>query len=242
MIAALAAPFPGAVITTHFGQPNAANGQPHTGTDYAYGGSSCGRPVLAAAPGVARRSENLGGGHGVLIDHGGGTETGYWHLATQLVGNGQQVKQGQVIGMAGASGTLVKGCHLHFEVKQDGQNLNPEQFVGAGPFAAIPNGSPDSYPRDKGQSCPPGYVAATVNPQAHGWLPGSPWFGRPTEPDGTILACVRQGLQPGDNTALTDVGQGVTEALGAVVPFLANAGVIFLALFLGWQGVRRVTG
>lgn len=240
-MATWAHPFPGAVVTTHYGAPNAANGAPHTGVDYAYGGSSCGRRVLAARAGTARRAENVGGGHGVLIDHGDGTESGYWHLSSQLVADGQRVSQGQLIGLAGASGTLVRGCHLHFELKANGANVNPEPVIGAAHVAAVPQGAPDSFPIDQGMTCPPGYVMGRVNPRAHAF-PGSPWWNRPVDANGTALACIRSGLQPGDNTALTDVGEGVTQALTALLPVAANGLVIILALFIGWQGVRRIIG
>lgn len=235
-------PLPGSIVTTRYGTKAALGGGPHTGTDYAYNGGSCGRPVLAAADGIARRAENTGGGHGVLIDHGGGVETGYWHLSAQLVRDGQQVRQGQVIGKVGASGTLVTGCHLHLELKVNGRTQDPDPIVNGGKVHQVPTGEPDSFPRDPGYSCPPGYQAGTVNPQAHGWIPGTPWWNRPTNPDGTVNACVRAGLSPGDNTALTDVGEGVTEALGAALPILANGAVILVALVLGWTGVKQALG
>lgn len=234
-------PFPGATITTRFGAPNAVNGAPHTGTDYAYGGTSLGRPVLATRAGVARRAENLGGGHGVVIDHGDGTESTSWHLSRQLVSDGQRVSQGQVIGLAGASGTMVTGAHLHQELKVNGALVDPARYIGQAGVASIPSGAPDSFPLDEGMTCPPGYAQGLVNPRAHAF-PLSPWWNRPVDSGGNALACVRQGLQPGDNTALTDVGEGLTAALGALLPILGNGLVILLALFIGWQGVRRIIG
>jgi hypothetical protein len=228
-------PFPGAIVTTKFGAPNAVTGARHTGVDYAYAGkSSCYRPVYAAASGTAKKRENVGGGHGIEIDHGDGIVTGYWHLAQQL--RDGKVGAGQLIGQAGATGTLVTGCHLHFELKVNGSNVDPEPYVAG---TLVQGSGADSFPRDAGASCPPGYVAGTVNPQLHGWIPGSPWFGRPTNPDGTVNACIRSGLQPGDNTALTDVGEGL---LGFALPLAGNLAVIGLALIVGWAGIREVLG
>lgn len=235
-------PLPGATVTTRYGAPSASPPfEPHSGIDFAYGGGSCGRRVLAAAAGTARARENLGGGHGIVIDHGGGVETGYWHLGSRLILDGQGVSQGQAIGLVGASGTRVTGCHLHFEVKIGGRTVDPAPYL-AGAVHAAPSGGPDSFPRDPGASCPAGYVPGTVNPQAHAWLPGSPWWNRPRNPDGTVDACVRAGLAPGDNTALTDAGEGLTVALGSALPLLANGAIIIVALVIGWAGVRQALG
>lgn len=235
-------PFPGATITTRYGAPAALGGGAHTGTDYAYGGGSCGRPVYAAQAGVARRAENTGGGHGVLVDAGGGVEWGYWHLSRQVAATGQRVREGQLIGYSGASGTLVTGCHLHLELKVNGQLTDPAPIVAGGKLHTVPEGSPDSFPRDPGYACPPGYVPGTVNPRVHGAIPGTPWWNRPTNPDGTVNACIRQGLAPGDNTALTDVGESIGVALAAGLPILANGAIIIIALILGWTGVKEALG
>lgn len=241
-MATIGHPFPGATITTRFGAPAAVGGGKHTGTDYAYNGSSCGRRVYAAQAGVARRAENVGGGHGVLIESAGGVEWGYWHLNSQLVRDGQQVAQGQLIGLAGASGTRVTGCHLHLELKVNGLLVDPDPYLGGGRMAAVPDGAPDSFPVDEGTACPPGYVLGRVNPRVHGAIPGSPWWNRPVDENGTALACIRQGLKPGDNTALTDVGEGIGQAVGALLPVLANGGVILVALVMGWSGLKQVLG
>jgi hypothetical protein len=236
----LAHPLPGSVVTTQYGAPDAIRGLPHTGTDFAYSGSSCGRRVLAAADGIARRGTNGGGGRGVLIDHGGQIETGYWHLAAQLVADGQRVRQGQQIGTVGSSGT-VTGCHLHFEVKVGGRNIDPLPTL-SGVTINAPDDQPAAFPLDEGQSCPAGYQRGSVNPQAWGWFPGSPWWNRPTLPDGTVLACVRAGVQPGDNAVATDIGRGVTEAIAGALPVLVNIGAIGLALVVGWAGVKQTLG
>lgn len=116
-------------ITTRFGAPNAITRAPHTGVDF---GAPFGTPVLAAAAGVARRWWNAGGGNMVGIDHGDGTETRYAHLALALVGGGVRVAAGQQIGTVGATGLLVTGAHLHFEVLVGGQYVDPERALSGG--------------------------------------------------------------------------------------------------------------
>lgn len=237
-------PFPGASITTRFGAPNAINGAPHTGTDYAYGGSSCGRAVYAPQAGIARRAENVGGGHGVLVDAGGGVEWGAWHLSRQAIVTGQRVREGQLIGYAGASGSMVTGCHLHLELKVSGRPVDPAPVLGGAAIATPPaqmlDDQPAAFPRDPGEACPTGYRAGTVNPRGAGWIPGSPWFGRPTNADGTVNACVRADVEPGDNLALP--GSILDGVLAQLLPIAANGAVIVVALILGWTGVKQVLG
>lgn len=64
----------------------------------------------------------------VIIDHGGGVRTLYWHLGTVSVKNGQRVSRGQKIGVSGRTG-VATGYHLHFMVQVNGANRNPRDFV-----------------------------------------------------------------------------------------------------------------
>lgn len=91
----------------------------HNGIDFA---SSYGSNILAAADGqviIARSGWNGGYGTYVVIKHGNGTQTLYGHLSGLNVSSGQYVKQGQVIGFMGNSGSVKgkTGIHLHFEVR-----------------------------------------------------------------------------------------------------------------------------
>ncbi len=91
----------------------------HNGVDLA---SSYGSNILAAADGVvliARSGWNGGYGTYVVIKHGNGTQTLYGHLSGLNVSAGQTVRQGQVIGFMGNSGSVrgKTGVHLHFEVR-----------------------------------------------------------------------------------------------------------------------------
>ena len=91
----------------------------HQGTDLA---APEGTPVVAA---FSCRVEIAGwlGGYGliVVLSHGDTHETRYAHLSEVLVKNGQEVKQGTVIGLVGSTG-MATGPHLHFEIWQKMQD------------------------------------------------------------------------------------------------------------------------
>ena len=96
----------------------------HPGIDIAAG---LGAPVWAAAAGVvtiAQGGWNGGYGNVVMIDHGNGYITVYGHLSQINVVPCQGVAAGQGIGLAGSTGNST-GPHLHFEVRQGGENIDP---------------------------------------------------------------------------------------------------------------------
>jgi murein DD-endopeptidase MepM/ murein hydrolase activator NlpD len=98
----------------------------HDGTDF---GAGCGTPIRAPHAGrVAERYYNIGYGKRLMIDHGyvGGTyvTTGYNHASRYIVGVGQRVHKGQVIGYVGSTG-FSTGCHLHLMVWLNGRLRNP---------------------------------------------------------------------------------------------------------------------
>ena len=118
-------------ITSQFGHrvdPITGEVSSHTGTDIA---CAEGTPILAAADGivtVANGLDSWGGSYGyyIQIDHGGGLETLYAHCSSICVTTGQQVQAGQVIGYVGHTGRAT-GSHLHFEVRANGNRVNPLQ-------------------------------------------------------------------------------------------------------------------
>lgn len=118
-------------ITSQFGHrvdPITGEVSSHTGTDIA---CAEGTPILAAADGivtVANGLDSWGGSYGyyIQIDHGGGIETLYAHCSSICVTPGQQVQAGQVIGYVGHTGRAT-GSHLHFEVRANGNRVNPLQ-------------------------------------------------------------------------------------------------------------------
>ena len=88
-----------------------------------------GTPIYATADGIVGRAQRLGGyGNYVEIEHGNAIETRYGHMSSFIVRPGQQVKKGDVIGYVGSTGRST-GNHLHYEVRIDGEPVNPMPFV-----------------------------------------------------------------------------------------------------------------
>ncbi len=101
-------------------------GRMHEGLDL---GAAYGSPIAAAAAGVVIYAGWEGGyGNLVVIDHGGGLATAYGHQSRIAVSLGQSVAQGQVIGYVGSTGHST-GPHLHFEVRVDGQAVDPLGYL-----------------------------------------------------------------------------------------------------------------
>jgi murein DD-endopeptidase MepM/ murein hydrolase activator NlpD len=102
----------------------------HGGLDMVAG---CGSPILASKAGVVVASGQplwpYDPGFGVVIDHGGGIQTWYWHITTQIVVRpGQVVNTGQIIGYEGTTG-FSTGCHLHFATNVGGVWENPRAYL-----------------------------------------------------------------------------------------------------------------
>jgi murein DD-endopeptidase MepM/ murein hydrolase activator NlpD len=102
----------------------------HGGIDIARG---CGTPIKAAGAGVVVASGQplwpWDTGFGVVIDHGGGVLTWYWHLRAQvIVYPGQGVSIGDTIAYEGNTGWST-GCHLHFAVNDHGVWTNPRWYL-----------------------------------------------------------------------------------------------------------------
>ncbi len=98
----------------------------HTGVDISV---PTGTPVRVAADGVVAMAEFAGRyGRLIIVDHGGSVQTYYAHLSRFDVIAGQEVRRGQIIGAAGASGRA-SGPHLHYEVRLGGNPVNPYNFL-----------------------------------------------------------------------------------------------------------------
>ena len=88
-----------------------------------------GTPIYATADGVIDRAGQASGyGNLVEIDHGRGIQTRYGHLSAILVQQGQRVKRGDLIARMGSTGRST-GNHLHYEVRLDGNAVNPMPFL-----------------------------------------------------------------------------------------------------------------
>ncbi len=95
----------------------------HAGADLA---AEADQSVFAAEAGVVIFS-GWNGGHGkqVEVQHDGHLTTRYSHLDSLIVHDGQHVKRGELLGLAGQTG-LATGVHVHFEVRRDGEAVDPE--------------------------------------------------------------------------------------------------------------------
>ena len=90
-----------------------------------------GTPVRVTAGGVVTVAGPNGGyGNMVEVDHGGGLSTRYAHLSAISVAPGQQLAPGAVVGKVGSTGRST-GPHLHYEVRMDGEAVDPARFLRA---------------------------------------------------------------------------------------------------------------
>jgi len=123
-------PVTSTIFTAEYGAARSYNGGPfeifHTGIDFA---GTIGTPILAPANGVVVFSDVLElRGNTVILDHGLGVMTAYFHLAETAVSMGDSVTQGQLIGLGGDTG-LSTGPHLHWDVRVMGQAVNGRQWT-----------------------------------------------------------------------------------------------------------------
>lgn len=98
----------------------------HWGMDFT---SPKGSPIYATGDGKVKRADNNSSGYGkhIRIDHGYGYITLYGHLSKYNVKKGQRVKRGDLIGFVGSTGRS-EAPHLHYEVRKDGDRINPINF------------------------------------------------------------------------------------------------------------------
>lgn len=122
------APVPG-TITSAFGLRRIVNGSaraPHSGVDLK---ASLGDPIVASNHGhVALREEFFFSGKSLVLDHGGGLYTMYFHLADFHVEKGAQVRKGDLLGRVGMTGR-VTGPHLHWGVRLHGARVDPFELL-----------------------------------------------------------------------------------------------------------------
>jgi murein DD-endopeptidase MepM/ murein hydrolase activator NlpD len=118
------------VISAGYGDGRSYNDGPveifHTGIDYA---AATGTPVPAPAAGVVVFADLLElRGMVVIVDHGLGVMTAYFHLSEILVAEGDEVTAGQPLGAVGSTG-LSSGPHLHWDLRVHGVPVNALQWT-----------------------------------------------------------------------------------------------------------------
>jgi len=116
-------------ITSSFGKAriynSTLNGY-HSGTDFR---AKVGTPIVATNDGkVVLARDRFYAGNSVIIDHGQGIYSCYYHLSEFKVKEGDIVSKAQVIGLSGATGRIT-GPHLHFSFRVGGLQVDPLQLI-----------------------------------------------------------------------------------------------------------------
>ena len=145
-----------AEITAHFGDRRTLNGKKttqHFGLDL---DGSTGDEIRAANDGrVVMVRDCYTSGNTVLVEHGGGLVTAYFHLSKFLVKAGQEVRRGELLGLVGKTGR-VTGPHLHFGAHLGSLWVNPQALLAL-PFPGAtspPATFPPPEPPDGGTPGP----------------------------------------------------------------------------------------
>ena len=123
------APLAGYRLTSEFGMrvhPVLGGRRAHKGIDLA---SPVGTPVYAPADGMVAKAEWFSSyGLYIQVEHGGEMQTRYGHLSRLNVAAGQFVHKGDLIGYVGTTGRST-GPHLHYEVRINGESVNPMPYM-----------------------------------------------------------------------------------------------------------------
>jgi murein DD-endopeptidase MepM/ murein hydrolase activator NlpD len=116
-------------ITSSFGKARVYNDTLkgyHSGTDYR---AKVGTPIKASNDGVVVLvKDRFYSGGTVILDHGHGIYTCYYHMSDFHVKKGQKVAKADIIGLSGKSGR-VTGPHLHFSARVNGEQVDPLQLI-----------------------------------------------------------------------------------------------------------------
>lgn len=122
-------PLTNTLVTSNFGEFRTYNGSApilHTGVDFF---AAEGTPVLAAANGTVIFNQFTPlRGNVVILDHGLGVTTAYFHFTESLVNLGQTVTRGELIGTVGSTG-LSTGSHLHWDLRVHNIPVSGQQWV-----------------------------------------------------------------------------------------------------------------
>ena len=113
-------------ISSRYGVTSRIRVSTHTGLDIA---ATTGTPIKAVSDGTVI-SAGWAGSYGYLVkvSHGNGVETWYGHTSKMYVSAGESVKAGDVIAAVGSTGNST-GPHLHFEIRINGETVNPQNYI-----------------------------------------------------------------------------------------------------------------
>ncbi|MBR0491721.1 MAG: peptidoglycan DD-metalloendopeptidase family protein [Clostridia bacterium] len=113
-------------ISSRYGVSSRIRSSTHTGLDIA---TSSGTPISVVADGTVTCAQYSGAyGNLVKVSHGNGVETWYAHTSKMYVTVGQEVKAGDIIAAVGSTGNST-GPHLHFEIRINGNHVNPQNYM-----------------------------------------------------------------------------------------------------------------
>ena len=116
-------------ITSNFGTKRVYNGKLksyHSGTDFK---ASENTPIIASNTGIVKIAQNrFYSGKSIVLDHGHGVYSCYFHLNTMNYKVGEKVNRGDVLGLSGSTGR-VTGPHLHFSFRINGLQVDPLQAI-----------------------------------------------------------------------------------------------------------------
>lgn len=177
------------LLTSRFGwrtHPIFGTREFHTGVDIA---NRIGTPIRAAESGIVRFVGWMGGyGRLIVVAHANGLETSYSHLSSMLVGLGQRVVRGDLLGRMGNSGWST-GPHLFFEVRRNGVPLDPLPFLGGQRALLVQAADPDvaTVRPAARQSPPPARKPAAASPKPAA-IPPTAVSTAPAETDGPAAA------------------------------------------------------
>jgi murein DD-endopeptidase MepM/ murein hydrolase activator NlpD len=159
-------------VTAPYGQRRVFNGRQqgqHYGVDLA---GAVGDPVAASNDGrVVLARDCYASGQSVVVSHGAGVFTVYFHLSRMDVRPGDGVRRGQPVGRVGQTGR-VTGPHLHFGVKLDGLYVDPDSVYRLDLGAASASAASDAPPASDA-AWPPAASPAPGGSAASGGSPAS---------------------------------------------------------------------
>lgn len=113
-------------ITSRFGANESIRDHTHKGMDIA---APYGTKILAAAGGKVTYSGWMGGyGNLIIITHENGIQTYYGHASKLYASVGDKVNAGDTIAAVGSTGNST-GNHLHFEIRKNGTQINPQKYI-----------------------------------------------------------------------------------------------------------------
>lgn len=113
-------------ITSRFGANESIRDHTHKGMDIA---APYGTKIVAAAKGKITHSGWMGGyGNLIIITHENGIQTYYGHCSKLYAKVGEEVEAGETIALVGSTG-FSTGNHLHFEIRKNGNQINPQKYL-----------------------------------------------------------------------------------------------------------------